>query len=148
MKIKLSIRAEFWNKKPKIDIYIDNIIKDSFVFNTHDTVSFIYEDDLKDGPHTLRVVYNNKTNRDTILDDNKNIIKDVLIFIESLEFEDIDVNYLLTVNSEYIPNYPEPYYSQQKLKPAKTIQSTTLGWNGIWNFPFTTPVFDWFVENL
>ncbi len=148
MNIKLTIRAEFWDKKPEIEIYLDDVLKDSVIFDTQDSMSFVYNDELVDGSHTLKIIYNNKTTHDTMLDRDGSIMKDALVYVESLEIEDIDIGYLLTSNGQYIPDYPEPWHSQQKTKPDKILHCTTLGWNGTWEFSFSTPVFEWFVENL
>ena len=49
----------------------------------------------------------------------------------------------------YIPDYPEPWYSQQATKPAdKLLQHNYLGWNGCWRLDFDVPVFTWMHRTL
>jgi hypothetical protein len=44
----------------------------------------------------------------------------------------------------YTPIYPEPWYSEQLIKPEKELPGATyLGWNGAWRLNFTVPVFTW-----
>lgn len=44
----------------------------------------------------------------------------------------------------YTPDYPEPWYSQQSIKPAEQLlQHHYLGWNGCWRLDFDVPVFTW-----
>jgi hypothetical protein len=44
----------------------------------------------------------------------------------------------------YTPIYPEPWYSEQLIKPEKELPGATyLGWNGAWRLNFTVPVFIW-----
>jgi hypothetical protein len=51
----------------------------------------------------------------------------------------------------YIPNYPEPWASEQlTLLPTVITPQTYLGWNGVWRLDFSVPVFTWIhqVQNL
>jgi hypothetical protein len=52
---------------------------------------------------------------------------------------------------KYTPEYPEPWYSQQDIKPDSVVTNTGyLGWNGVWRLDFAVPVFSWIhqVQNL
>ena len=51
----------------------------------------------------------------------------------------------------YYPEYPEPWASQQLVKPPTEIMGQTyLGWNGIYRLKFGVPVFTWMhqIQNL
>lgn len=51
----------------------------------------------------------------------------------------------------YIPKYPEPWYSEQEIKPAAQLSGQTyLGWNGVYRLSFGIPVFTWIhqIQNL
>jgi hypothetical protein len=51
----------------------------------------------------------------------------------------------------YTPKYPEPWYSQQTLRPAAELrQQNYLGWAGTWRLDFEVPVFTWMhkIQNL
>jgi hypothetical protein len=49
--------------------------------------------------------------------------------------------------AEYTPCYPEPWRSQQiqsGIELPQTMKNTDyLGWNGVWNLRFESPVFTW-----
>lgn len=52
---------------------------------------------------------------------------------------------------QYCPDYPEPWYGQQDLRPDRTLHNIDyLGWNGVWRLEFAVPVFTWIhkVQNL
>jgi hypothetical protein len=45
---------------------------------------------------------------------------------------------------KYCPDYPEPWYSEQIVKPAPLLKNHTyLCWNGKWTLTFDVPVFTW-----
>ena len=51
----------------------------------------------------------------------------------------------------YTPQYPEPWYSEQLIKPQQELPGAThMGWNGTWRLNFSVPVFTWMhqVQNL
>jgi hypothetical protein len=55
---------------------------------------------------------------------------------------------------EYLPNYPEPWATQQQeqgqILPLVLTNTDYLGWNGVWRLQFDVPVFTWIhqVQNL
>jgi hypothetical protein len=49
----------------------------------------------------------------------------------------------------YYPEYPEPWYSQQEIKPSAELPGQTyLGWNGVYKLTFDVPVFTWMHQTL
>lgn len=49
----------------------------------------------------------------------------------------------------YTPRYPEPWYSEQQIKPEPHLtQQNYLGWNGTWRLDFDVPVFTWMHRTL
>ena len=94
----------------------------------------------------------NKTVYDTKLDANGNIVKDLLLNIDSIEIDEIDIGSLKWTASNYTPMYPESY-TQHVLRTGQEIETelkncVNLGWNGTWSLPFTSPVYIWLLENI
>lgn len=97
--------------------------------------------------HSLWIELKYKTARNTTSS------KDQAVIIKSLSFENIESDRFVW-HANYIPQYPEPWASEQKaqsiiLEPV--IQNTRyLGWNGIWKLDFQLPIFTWIhrLENL
>lgn len=69
---------------------------------------------------------------------------DMMIAVERLTIENYDHDFSLY--SEYEPEYPEPWYTEQKLQnntPSKIIHSNYIGWPGIWRLNIELPIFRW-----
>lgn len=75
---------------------------------------------------------------------------DTAIVIDSIEFFGIQDPKFAWAGI-YYPNYPEPWASQQLVRPpTKILGQTYLGWNGIYYLEFDVPVFTWMhrIQNL
>lgn len=73
---------------------------------------------------------------------------DMAVVVDKVEFFDI-TDPKFTWAGVYTPKYPEPWYSQQDVKPPEHIpQQTYLGWNGRWRLDFSVPVFTWMHQTL
>ena len=55
----------------------------------------------------------------------------------------------ITLQSQYKPDYPEPWYSQQSPVPDNILYGYNhLGWNGTWSLTTTAPIFTWLHKTL
>lgn len=120
--------------------------------NPNETEYFEFDTELQEGNHSLEIVFLNKTDRDTVLDQNGNIMSDLLLNIDSIEIDEIDLGTLLWTASVYRPDYPKAYLENSKLKgeslPLELGNFVNLGWNGVWSLPFTSPFYIWLLENI
>ena len=93
----------------------------------------------------------NKSNKDTIINEKGDILHDQLLHIKSIEIDEIDIGGLV-FEGVYTPEYPEPWATLQKEKGIelpKTFKNVTqMGHNGTWTFTFTSPFYMWLLENL
>lgn len=86
----------------------------------------------------LEVVFMNKPELD----------QDMAVVIDQVEFFGIADSKFVWAGV-YTPKYPEPWHSQQPVKPpAELSQQTYMGWNGRWRLDFTVPVFTWIHQTL
>lgn len=90
----------------------------------------------------LEVKFTNKNYNETV--DGK----DMAVIIDSVEFFGIsDPRFVWA--GVYCPEYPEPWYSQQQIKPEPALTAHNyLGWNGVWKLEFDVPVFTWMHQTL
>ena len=120
---------------------------------SNDTVEYFdFDAEILEGAHSLDIAFLNKTVYDTTLDANSNIVKDLLLNIDSIEIDEIDIGSLKWTASVYTPLYPESY-KQHVLSSGQEIETelkncVNLGWNGTWSLPFTSPFYIWLLENI
>ena len=135
VKIDIHLRPIWHDNPPEINIGINDDIQRIIL---QDNQQFHYEF-TANNPSTLTVELLNKTDADTVPDKGL----DKAVVIESVSFFDIKDNRFIWAG-EYRPNYPEPWYSEQTIKPEPLLKNQTyLAWNGKWTLIFAVPVFTW-----
>jgi hypothetical protein len=154
LKFKLELYATYWDKCPKIDIFInDELLYCGEINQTLENPNVIeFEKELqKDVEYNLIIKRYNKTADQCKIDGSAKIVKDQLLHIKSIEIDDVDIGNLV-FEGVYTPEYPEPWYSQQikaNKTPEKSFKNvTSMGHNGIWEFKFQSPFYMWLLENL
>ena len=142
VKMAVCLQPVWHNDPPEINIGINDNIQRIIL---RDNQTFHYEF-TANNQATLLVELLNKTDADTIPDKGL----DKAVVIKSVSFFDITDNRFVWAG-EYYPKYPEPWYSEQTVKPEPLLKSHTyLCWNGKWTLTFDVPVFTWIhrVQNL
>jgi hypothetical protein len=142
VKLEIKLRPVWHDNPPEINIGVNNdtqrvVLTDDQIFHYEFTA---------DNTATLSVELLNKTDTDTVPDKGL----DKAVIIESVSFFGISDNRFIWLG-EYCPKYPEPWYSEQTVKPEPLLKNHTyLGWNGKWTLTFDVPVFTWIhrVQNL
>jgi len=130
---------------PHVKIGIDDNIWYNGLLS--ETKSFINDIELEVSEHNIFIELLNKTN------ENSNQIEDQAIIINYIKFENILANRFVW-NGIYVPEYPEPWATEQKnnnMELPKTLTNTNyIGWNGVWKLKFDVPIFTWIhkTENL
>lgn len=155
MKFEITLRANFWNKSPHLIFIVNNnktLEVDNFIDDAEKTITF--EADVKKGNNQLIIHRANKTNDDTLVDDGK-VIKDSTVEILEVLMDRYVIGRkgkhpFLLDSANYFPEYPEPWFSEQKEKgeipPASYKHCQTLHHNGQWKLDFEDPVAYWFFE--
>jgi hypothetical protein len=96
-----------------------------------------------DKTHILQIRLANKTDYDVVKDssdtENFNIVKDMLLNIDSICIDDIDIAHLMWSESEFVGDDP----NRPILKKC-----VNLGWNGTYVLEFTTPFYLWLLEKM
>ena len=154
LKFKLQLYSTHWNKKPIVDVKINDksYFKNEIAGTKENPTLIEFEQECEEGKdYQLILDRSNKDKRQTIVNEKGDLLKDQLLHIKSIEIDEIDLGALL-FEGVYRPNYPEPWATQQREAghniPETLKNSTDLGHNGTWTFSFTSPFYMWLLENL
>jgi hypothetical protein len=155
MKFEITLQAKFWGMNPLITMKVDNIVATKVQDFTDGKEKVIkFETDVGNGHHQLVIQRQNEIIDDTIVEDGL-IIKDSTVEIMEVLIDRIVVGRMgkypfLLDKANYFPEYPEPWYSEQKEKgetpPVSYKHCQTLHHNGEWKLDFESPVHYWFFE--
>ena len=151
---KIGLSGSSSIKQPNILIKVNGKEYANTLLNKSPNVTeyFEFTTTLEEGNHCLEIVFQNKTDQDTTMDQNGNILSDLILNIDSIEIDEIDLGSLLWTASDYRPDYPEKYRlemsKQGKDLPVSVKNCVNLGWNGRWILPFTSPFYIWLLENI
>ena len=142
LKFDISLSGTYWGKKPQFSIWLDDhpIIQSELA---HETQQVKFEHTIDEGEHTLKIRLENKTNSDTLVENNE-VVKDMLLNIDDITIDDISLGNLLW-SAEYILDHPQQYNGQ-------TIDHldgcVNLGWDGTYILKFSSPFYIWLLEKL
>jgi hypothetical protein len=153
LKFKIQLYAQYWDKPPIAEILIggESLFKQEITGTEQNPNLIEFYHDLTEGKEYNFVIHRtNKDNSQTIVENNK-IIKDQLLFIKSIEIDEIDLGGLV-YEGLYYPEYPEPWAGEQKQAgkelPISFKNVTSIGHNGRWELTFTSPFYMWLLDNL
>lgn len=135
--VAINLSSDFWKDPPKAKVYID----DTLIFEGSITSpeEIKWNGELVEGNHKLIVELFDKDKYQTILENGK-IVKDQLLNIDTISFDEIDIGHLKHTKSKY--------YTGQKENTEIITHCVNLGWNGKWELEFTTPIYMWLLENI
>jgi len=137
--LKISFISRQCNGWPTVNIFIDDDLYEEAHLNKE---SFEIEIpiQLEDRLHKLEIEHFGKTNKNTKIDSNGNIIQDLSFEIEKIEIQNLTVPEYMMRTNIFVPNWidlTEPTNFPKVLK-----QSNRVGPNGIWSLQFKTPFED------
>lgn len=148
VEISLSLSSKWFDKKPFVDVFLDDIlIFSEFVVDQKELSEnklIKWKGMLADSQeHTITVNLNNKTDQDTIVDQQGNILKDMLVYIDAVQIDDIDLGFIAYKQSKFYPD--------RRLKPnlPEVIDEVNcFGFNGSWQLKFSVPTYLWLIEHI
>jgi len=123
---------EIWLDDKKI--YSNGWVKESQVAE--------YNFDDNDSEHQLRWVLSGKTSEHTTIDDQGNIVKDALLSIKDVSFDEIQLGHCFNKLATYQHNFNG--------NGADTTESFNdyMGCNGTVTLNFSTPFYLWMLEHM
>jgi hypothetical protein len=102
-----------------------------------------FQRNVSEGPHTLKIRLENKTNADTVIKDGE-VVNDLILNIDDIIIDDISLGNLLW-SAEYILDKKQQYKGQEIDHLDGCVN---LGWNGTYVLKFTSPFYIWLLEKL
>jgi len=97
---------------------------------------------IPDGDHKLEICLSGKTEQDTIVDDNGNIIQDLLVSVNGITLDTVDISQKFWESSKY-------HHDFNGSQPAIVDEFFgDMGCNGRVEFVFSTPSYLWILENI
>ena len=146
---KIGLSGSNANKQPKFKIKVgEQELVTAYLSRPPGQIEYFeFDVELPPGNSSLDIEFLNKVPGDTIIDNNK-IVSDLLLNIDSIEVDEIALGPLLWTASVYCPIYPENYLDEEQKSIKEIRNCVTMGWNGTWSLPFTSPFYIWLLENI
>lgn len=142
IKISFTVRPS----SPDVPLGFEAWVDDYCFFNTDhltSTQTIVYElDDSKSADHQLKFILKNKQLEHTQINDHGDIVKDALITVSNIMFDEIEMNYNMQQQMSYTHNFNGT---------NDTIVEKChgdMGCNGTVELTFSTPVYLWLLEHL
>ena len=144
---KLTLSAEWYRLPCHVKIWLDDeLIEDTEISERKSQgekrmISFVR--DLAEGDHAIKIQYLDKTNLDTEIDEQRNIIKDHLLNVDEIEIDEIELGFMAFKEGVFHPD--------REIRPdlPETMREMVcIGFNGTWELKFRVPTYIWFLENL
>ena len=143
LNFRIGVSGSYWDKKPAYSVSVDRVEQASYVITADAGVVEYAEFTLavtEDSPHLLEIKLLNKTDDDVVQSQDKTeIVKDMLLNIESISIDDIELGQIKWDESEFIAEDP--------VRP--TLKNcVNLGWNGSYQLKFDSPFYLWLLEKM
>jgi hypothetical protein len=140
LKFKVGLSGTYWDRLPEFTISIDD---QQYISGTAGKDIQYYEFDAlvaENCSHQLRIRLENKSDSDVVQnEDQTQILKDMLLNIESISIDDLDLGILLWHGSKFVGDDPS----------RPTIDGcVNLGWNGTYILDFSSPFYLWLLEKM
>ena len=154
LKFKLELYATMWDKPPVAEIRLNSktYFKSEITGTEQDPTVIEFEAEVtEESEYNLIIERSGKGKNETVINEKGDILKDQLLHIKGIEIDEIDIG-ALVYEGVYTPEYPEPWATQQRESGNDLKDSfknvTQMGFDGEWNFKFTSPFYMWLLENL
>jgi hypothetical protein len=122
------------------EVWIDNTCVVN-VEHVDRIVHFSHEMSDDDGNHELRIVMKHKIPEHTELDDAGNIVRDAMLVVSDIKFDEIALENLFLEHTVYTHDFN----GSQPTIEDKFFGD--MGCNGTVSMKFTTPAYLWLLEN-
>lgn len=143
LKFRIGVSGSYWNKKPAYSVSVDGVEQACAIIAADTGVVEYAEFTLavmEDSPHLLEIKLLNKTDDDVVQSqDQTEIVKDMLLNIESIDIDDIELGQIKWDQSEFVAEDPD----RPTLKNC-----VNLGWNGSYRLKFSSPFYLWLLEKM
>lgn len=109
---KIGLSANYWAKIPKYSIIVNDlsIFTKKEIVSPPNTIEYIeFDAEINEGPSSLQIRLENKNWTDTIQNDTgTEILRDMVLTIESIEIDEIELGNLIYTAGIFFPNNATP----------------------------------------
>ena len=147
LKFKIGLSGTFHDKKPAFTVSLNGQQHAQDTVQTEsDEIFYVeFETELADATiNILQIRLTNKSSQDTVVEDGQ-IVKDMLLNIKSIEIDDVDLGSLIWSHSKFHIDNPQKFNGNVVTSLENCVN---LGWNGTYQFEFSTPFYIWLLENI
>jgi len=145
---KIGLSGTYWDRQPQFEITIDDrVVKTGTIMAPSDEIEYHeFTADLALEDHVLGIRLLGKQVTDTVQNEDKTqIVKDLLLNINSIEIDEVEVGGCKWEESEYITDSPVQFNGQTT---HRLEQCVNLGFNGQYRLKFASPFYIWLLEKL
>jgi hypothetical protein len=145
----IQLESTFWDRPPKLEVVVDGESVGHYVVDQPEYHIRFQRIMSFDCCHVLALRRSGKTNDQTrVLEDGSYDTQ--MLHIKNIRLDNIDLRNLVWDRSTFIPEYPEPWATEQRAQGVELEHQVTgemyLGHNGVWQFEFTSPIYKFLVE--
>jgi hypothetical protein len=143
LSFRIGLSGTYWYKKPEFTVLVnDKEMASGSIDGLTGQVQYVEftESFEENSTNKFQIRLTNKENSDTIQNAGcTEILKDMLLNIESIEIDDIDLGQLVWSHSKFIPMDSD----------RPTVKGcVNLGWNGTYTLTFDSPFYLWLLEKM
>lgn len=141
----LKINLEITSSNPAVPLGLEVWVDDRCITDTahvSDLVVCKCEIEDSDAQHELRIVLKNKLPEHTKIDADGNIVEDAILTVKSVEFDEININDLVILKSQYSHSF------NKQQEPIVDRFFGVLGCNGTVSLKFSTPFYLWLIDSM
>jgi hypothetical protein len=139
----ITLSGTYWDRRPQFSVWLDDHVVTQSEISSEAEQIVSFERSVDEGPHTLKIRLENKTNADTVIE-NGQVVKDMLLNIDDITIDDISIGNLLW-SAEYKLDEKQIFQGQEIDHLDGCVN---LGWNGTYILKFTSPFYIWLLEKL
>ena len=141
-----SAKLSFCISSTGTDLHVSVTLDDQVIYDdrpglTPSTVTYEF-DDTDDREHMLIFQMQNKLPEHTTISDTGEILKDTVIQISNLSFDDIELGHMFTEHARY------HHDTNGTTDPIIDTFYGEMGCNGRVEMRFSTPIYLWLLENM
>lgn len=142
---QVKFQCKISNSDPSCALGLSIWLDDKEIYNNtwvkqEELIEYSFND--TDSEHQLKWVLSGKTDQHTQINDQGNIIKDALIIVTDVGFDDIKLGHCFSELSTY-----QHDFNGHGQSVTETFNNH-MGCNGTVTLDFTTPVYLWLLENM
>jgi hypothetical protein len=152
LNFKIGLSGTYWDKKPHYIISVNGkeYASGYITLPSGETEYIRFECEVdEDRSHVLSIRLDNKDQSDVVKDstdpDNYNIVKDMLLNLESIEADDIELGNLIQMYGVFKFDEPQQYPTPGATEIERCVN---FGFNGTYELEFNSPFYLWLLDRI